>query len=110
MSCIGNNFDGRPQITLPGGALSAPQIQGLSKHARKILASQTQPVGPTLFMGNLGFEATPDSVRGMIEAHELVRNSKGKTPSGVDGDNGTPQKSLKKVRMGTFEDSGLCKG
>lgn len=73
-------------------------------------------------MGNLGFEATEESVRAMIEAHERSREakSKGKQKKESDDDDDksdaeeestpTGPPSLKKVRMGTFEDSGLCKG
>lgn len=109
MISLGNNFDGRPQPALADGSPTIPQPAGLSKYARKILANQKQPGGPTLFMGNLGFEATAESVRDMIEAHEVVRVAKGKKNSSEEaGDSTIP--SLKKVRMGTFEDSGLCKG
>ena len=87
---------------------------------------QKQPPGPTLFFGNLGFEVTEESIRQLLEAH---RKNPVETPTGDqaenldhgEGDDGSKPvpkgKSLKKedkwirkIRMGTFEDSGKCKG
>ena len=75
---------------------------GVSKTAQKILRSQKQPAGPTLFFGNLGFETTEQSIRDMLNSH---RNK-------LEGDESSEEKGrwIRKVRMGTFEDSGKCKG
>ena len=90
--------------------------------SQKILAGQKQPPGPTLFFGNLGFEATEDSIRELLEAH---RKKPAEPPAGGEGaesgddeeeDGGSKVKSrkedkwIRKIRMGTFEDSGKCKG
>lgn len=97
---------------------------GLTKVAQKILAAQKQPPGPTLFFGNLGFEVTEDSIRQLLEAH---RKKPVKAPAGDGGDEISsddeeedskskgkePKKEdqwIRKIRMGTFEDSGKCKG
>ena len=100
---------------------------GLTKVAQKILGAQKQPPGPTLFFGNLGFEATEDSIRQLLEAH---RKKPAGTPAGADGDESVDDeeeddvskvksigkgsqkedKWIRKIRMGTFEDSGKCKG
>ena len=97
---------------------------GLTKTAQKILAAQKQPPGPTLFFGNLGFEATEDSIRQLLEAH---RKKPVETPTGDDKDESAEDeeedgdskvksrgkkedKWIRKVRLGTFEDSGKCKG
>ena len=80
-----------------------------------------------MFFGNLGFEVTEDSIRQLLEAHR-------KKPAGVPaGDSGgesadsekegdcskvksggkglqKEDKWIRKIRMGTFEDSGKCKG
>ncbi|KAF8306794.1 hypothetical protein DL93DRAFT_2088515 [Clavulina sp. PMI_390] len=153
----GDDFVGRPTITgaiastadgadpsalsiLPEGANSS-----LSRFAQKVLKRQKQPAAQTLFMGNLGFEATADSIRSFIETHEkardakeaakkkkaelaaakLDRKNKGKDieleqEDGADdvseekpdaeGDSAGKEPSLVKVRVGTFEDSGNCKG
>ena len=97
---------------------------GLTKTAQKILGAQKQPPGPTLFFGNLGFEVTEDSIRQLLEAHRKKKATA--TPADNDGDDGAddgeddtkakqkgPQKEdkwIRKIRMGTFEDSGKCKG
>ena len=78
----------------------------MSKTAQKILRSQKQPPGPTLFLGNLGFETTQDSIREMLSAHRNV------PPAGDDAEktSAQPDKWIRKIRLGTFEDSGKCKG
>ncbi|KAH0840196.1 hypothetical protein J3R83DRAFT_1197 [Lanmaoa asiatica] len=93
--------------------------KSLSKTAQKILRTQKQPPAPTLFLGNLGFETTEGSIRELFEAHRYwAHRDKGK---GVDvkmeerdqGDGeGAKSKDvwIRKIRMGTFEDSGACKG
>jgi hypothetical protein len=100
-----------------------PKI-GLTKTAQKILAAQKQPPGPTLFFGNLGFEATEQSIQQLLEAH---RKKPVETPAVDDKDESADDeeddedskvksrgkkedKWIRKVRLGTFEDSGKCKG
>lgn len=106
--------------------LNASNAQpGHSKTAQKILSAQKQPPIPCLFLGNLGFEATEQSIRDMIEGHtRAVQSSASKSKKkniekdadllGLEeGDTSQPQDvsaGIKKVRMGTFEDSGSCKG
>ena len=71
-----------------------------------------------MFLGNLGFETTDDSIRQLLEAH---RKKPTEIPVGDDGDEeeaddskvksrGKEDKWIRKIRMGTFEDSGKCKG
>jgi len=108
--------------TLPSKSGAPKTI--LTKTAQKTLAGQKQPPGPTLFFGNLGFEATEDSIRQLLEAH---RKKPAKTPVGDDGEGPSEEDStskvtpkgeepkkedrwIRKIRMGTFEDSGKCKG
>ena len=99
-----------------------------SKTAQRILAAQKQPPGPTLFFGNLGFEATEDSIRQLLEAHRKkpVKTTVGDggegSSSGGEGRDGKlkvtskereskkEDRWIRKIRMGTFEDSGKCKG
>lgn len=81
-----------------------------SKRAQKILRVQKQSPAPTLFFGNLGFETTEASIRELLEAHRLIkRHGKGKEAPTEVGDK-PKDVWIRKVRMGTFEDSGLCKG
>lgn len=57
------------QVTssLPGGKT------GLTKTAQKILRSQKHAPGPTLFLGNLSFNSTQESVREMLERSAVAR-------------------------------------
>ncbi|KDN50884.1 hypothetical protein RSAG8_00511, partial [Rhizoctonia solani AG-8 WAC10335] len=83
-----------------------------SKTAQKILAAQKQPAAQTLFMGNLPFETKEEDIRQMIEGHGLPSDleTQAKKDEAAKNLGGKPQRWLKKIRMGTFEDSGLCKG
>ncbi|KAK4704659.1 hypothetical protein P7C70_g1554, partial [Phenoliferia sp. Uapishka_3] len=72
-----SDFSGRPTVTLPtldasalepGATPGGPQT--LNKTARRILDKQKNAAGPTLFMGNLGFETTVDEIREMFDAHQ----------------------------------------
>ena len=75
-----------------------------TKTAQKILRSQKQPAGPTLFLGNLGFETTEEAIRTLFTQHrelKVVAEDEEKKPA---------DKWIRKIRMGTFEDSGKCKG
>ncbi|KAI0254734.1 hypothetical protein BJV78DRAFT_1273808 [Lactifluus subvellereus] len=115
----GDSFEGRP---LKPGLLQHDdaEVQGKtqSKFARKILSAQKQPPAPTLFFGNLGFEATVDSIRGLLEAHRTKKMEKkeksgagtGASESAIDAEAPLKDPWIRKIRMGTFEDSGLCKG
>jgi hypothetical protein len=130
-TAAGDDFTGRPTSTPTGSttensvATAAGPSTGLSRFAQKVLKRQNQPPAPTLFIGNLGFEATADSIREMIEAHERVRNAKAlarmkkQIATTLDEDSASSSEgpseeqnepSLVKVRIGTFEDSGNCKG
>jgi len=91
--------------------------RGQTKFAQKILSAQKQPPAPTLFFGNLGFETTVDSIRGLLEAHREKRNANTITTTATTaesandgGANDDDDPWIRKIRMGTFEDSGLCKG
>ncbi|KAG6854365.1 hypothetical protein C0991_007870 [Blastosporella zonata] len=126
----GDDFTGRPAApgadTAPAGTITH------SKTAQKILRAQKQPPAPTLFLGNLGFETTELDIRQLLEAHR-PKPTKKKAPEGDESASDaeadeekdeekekekkekekkqTPKDVwLRKVRMGTFEDSGLCKG
>lgn len=119
------------------GEVEAGPSTGLTKTAQKILSSQKQPAGPCLFLGNLGFEATEGRIREMFEGHakswaikqaqrereKAKKREKGKSKKDDDDlmDTKEDEKEedevevtvdvgIKKVRMGTFEDSGVCKG
>ena len=67
-------------------------------------------------MGNLPFEATIEKVRSMLEAHKKKRQTKEelapptKAEEGAELEAKKPAKWLRKIRLGTFEDSGKCKG
>ena len=84
---------------------------------------QKQPPGPTLFLGNLDFEATSDAIRELFEAHrkhpkakanaEMQDNgppSYGRDDVGSKGEVKHEKDWIRQIRIGTFEDSSKCKG
>ena len=88
-----------------------------SKTAQKILKAQKQPPGPTLFLGNLGFETTVAEILEMLNAHrspsagkKQANHPKEDKDGSKEAANSQPNSWIRKVRMGTFEDSGSCKG
>lgn len=54
---------------VPANGTSAPP-QTLNRTARKILNRQRNPAGPTLFLGNLGFETVVDDIRDMFDRNQ----------------------------------------
>ncbi|GAA5892413.1 uncharacterized protein JCM6883_007348 [Sporobolomyces salmoneus] len=52
-----------------GTGTTAPP-QTLNRTARKILNRQKNPAGPTLFIGNLGFETVVDDIRDMFDRNQ----------------------------------------
>ncbi|KAJ7129258.1 hypothetical protein C8R44DRAFT_776293 [Mycena epipterygia] len=108
----GDDFTGRPAAPgVEAAANGSEPPKTHSKTAQKILRAQKQPPAPTLFLGNLGFETTDISIRGLFEAHRPIKK-KAKTEDGTSEEKpeADKEKWIRKVRMGTFEDSGLCKG
>lgn len=91
----GSDFGGRPTIDATARALAEGNLAastgeeqqqngldgiigkkgktGLTKTAQKILRAQKHPPGPTLFIGNLSFNATEEGVRDMIERSAASR-------------------------------------
>jgi RNA recognition motif-containing protein len=95
----------------------------MSKTSKKILSTQKNPPAQTLFIGNLGFETVEDDIRQLFLAHRDKGKQKAKATEGEEtaenlpstdpsGESKAPVEDifLRKVRMGTFEDSGKCKG
>ncbi|KAJ7228224.1 hypothetical protein GGX14DRAFT_486611 [Mycena pura] len=111
----GDNFEGRPAV--PGTDAAGSSKVTLTKSAQKILRVQKQPPAPTLFLGNLPFETTEEVIRELFDAHRPSVKKAGKVKSEDDEDQDPDQDQnkvkdawIRKVRMGTFEDTGLCKG
>lgn len=105
----GGDFTGRPAVAgLESEAGPKGSNIGMSRTAQKILRVQKHPVGPTLFFGNLSFETTEDSLRKMLVMHWKQKAPEQETDQAVPAEN--PNAWIKKIRMGTFEDSGKCKG
>ncbi|EKM59782.1 uncharacterized protein PHACADRAFT_137996 [Phanerochaete carnosa HHB-10118-sp] len=110
----GDDFTGRPaataQLEASEGSDARTALTGHSKTAQKILKSQKQPPASTLFLGNLGFETTEQSVRDLFTRNRVAKVDGGNEDA--DADKPEPKKDqwIRKVRMGTFEDSGKCKG
>lgn len=122
----GDSFEGRPSASIQAPeaeagntesteiAKAAGAAPGLSKWAQKTLKAQKQPPAPTLFLGNLGFETTEASIRQLLEAHRPKEKEKAVEPE-IEGHDEVAapmvvDKWIRKIRMGTFEDSGKCKG
>ncbi|KAF8076698.1 hypothetical protein FPV67DRAFT_428584 [Lyophyllum atratum] len=112
----GDDFTGRPAA--PGADVATTGTVTHSKTAQKILRAQKQPPAPTLFVGNLGFETTEQDIRQLLEAHRTVKKKSKKDDDASSEDEADKKDKqdkpkdlwLRKIRMGTFEDSGLCKG
>lgn len=100
----------KPGMSLDGLPTEA-RGRGQTKFAQRVLSAQKQPPAPTLFFGNLGFETTIESIRALLEAHR-VKEKRNAAPSEstTNDDDGANDPWIRKIRMGTFEDSGLCKG
>ena len=117
----GDDFNGRPAPSADAdtGASAKPNLSGHTKTAQKILRAQKHPAGPTLFLGNLGFETTEQSIRQLFDSHRAKPPAKPQPGAGdpdsdaeesADADADATKPWIRKVRMGTFEDSGKCKG
>ncbi|KAI0268214.1 hypothetical protein BC834DRAFT_923290 [Gloeopeniophorella convolvens] len=75
----GGDFKGRPEKPdAPADSAVSPALR-MSKTAKKILAAQTKPPAPTLFFGNLGFETTEESIKGLLQAHRAKSSSTPRT-------------------------------
>lgn len=102
----GTDFRGRPGLDATAAELggSAGGRTGLTKTAQRILRAQKNPPAPTLFMGNLSFETKEQDIRTLLEnsARSRVAEAEEGAPP--------PSAGIRKIRMGTFEDSGKCKG
>lgn len=116
----GGDFTGRPSTSTKTedgeNADAKPSLTGHTKTAQKILKVQKQPAGPTLFFGNLGFETTEDSIRDLLTRHRAKQVKAEDEAEDMEKEKETekeaPKKDawIRKIRMGTFEDSGKCKG
>jgi hypothetical protein len=99
----------KPGMSLDGLPTEA-RGRGQTKFAQRVLSGQKQPPAPTLFFGNLGFETTIESIRALLEAHRVKAKRNAAPSESTTNDDGANDPWIRKIRMGTFEDSGLCKG
>lgn len=113
----GDDFTGRPAAIAGETQFSDPTLahKTHSKTAQKILRAQKQPPAPTLFFGNLGFDTTDDSLRQLLDAHRppqlKQKAEQGTNDEEKEKEGKTKQDNwIRKIRLGTFEDSGVCKG
>lgn len=110
----GSDFTGRPGLdvmALTGAHGASGGRTGLTKTAQKILQAQRNPAGPTLFMGNLSFETTEAAIRELLDGSAQRRYLQEHENDAEDArDADPPGAGIKKIRMGTFEDTGKCKG
>ena len=124
----GNDYAADPNARTP-----KPDRPKADPMAAGILKRQQHPEGPTLFMGNLPFDATEEAIRDMIEEHAAEPVPKPATdkdegedeeteevkeggeeeadkPTEPENTRGGKKSGLRKVRLGAFEDTGRCKG
>ena len=124
----GNDYAADPNARTP-----KPDRPKADPMAAGILKRQQHPEGPTLFMGNLPFDATEEAIRDMIEEHaaepipvakpaaegdedeetEEVKEGgeeEADKPTEPENTRGGKKSGLRKVRLGAFEDTGRCKG
>lgn len=109
----GSDYTGRPGLdptALAHGTSSSAGRTGLSKTAQKVLHAQRNPPGPTLFMGNLSFETTEDAIRELLDGSAQRRYLQAHGKEDAEEGEEPPGAGIKKIRMGTFEDTGKCKG
>lgn len=110
----GSDYTGRPGLdvtALTGVHGASGGRTGLTKTAQKILQAQRNPAGPTLFMGNLSFETTEAAIRELLDGsaqRRYLQEHENDPEDTRDAD--PPGAGIKKIRMGTFEDTGKCKG
>lgn len=109
-----SDFTGRPSSTalppLDPSALIQPRVgvptdqstpQTLNKLARKILDRQKNAAGPTLFIGNLGFETTVDIIRQMFDAHQRAA---GAWVAKTKGEEGTKKEEVNVEEEGAADE------
>ncbi|THH32760.1 hypothetical protein EUX98_g1464 [Antrodiella citrinella] len=105
----GDDFEGRPSTSAAATEEKANAATA-TKTAQKILRVQKQPPGPTLFFGNLGFETTDQSLKELLTRNHTRPNAPKKKDDDETPVEHVKEKWLRKIRMGTFEDTGKCKG
>lgn len=106
----GSDFRGRPGLDTHAAELGSDATQGrtgLTKTAQRILRSQKNPPAPTLFMGNLSFETKESDIYDLLDGSAFRRHEEA---AASDETNVQATAGIRKVRMGTFEDTGKCKG
>ncbi|TIA90616.1 hypothetical protein E3P77_02205 [Wallemia ichthyophaga] len=101
-----SNFEGRPKPQLPEGIADE---KDLSKFSRKILSSQQNKPNPTLFFGNLSFDTTQESIKNWLVSN-AEKHHKRQIEQNKAGADDKLDVGIKRVRLGTFPDSGKCKG
>ncbi|WFD43920.1 Nucleolar protein 13 [Malassezia psittaci] len=114
----GSDYTGRPGLdpsVTSNDAILGGGRTGLTKTAQRILHAQRNPPAPTLFVGNLSFETTEESIRELIEGSAQRRKQQdGDQDRSDDAENNSNSNAssagIKKIRMGAFEDTGKCKG
>ncbi|KAL7416185.1 hypothetical protein BDY24DRAFT_413086 [Mrakia frigida] len=63
---LGSDFSSRP---ITPATVALPENKTKSRTVQALLAKQKNAAGTSLFVGNLGFEATEESLRTLIEEH-----------------------------------------
>ncbi|WFC99696.1 Nucleolar protein 13 [Malassezia yamatoensis] len=114
----GSDYTGRPGLDLSvtsNDSILGGGRTGLTKTAQRILHAQRNPPAPTLFVGNLSFETTEESIRELFEGSAQRRKKQDMDQDPSDDTENDPNLNassagIKKIRIGAFEDTGKCKG
>lgn len=85
-------------VTTMGGAVAEGPNQTLNKTARKILDRQRNQPGPTLFIGNLGFETEVEDIRGMFDAHQRAAGAWAPKIKVIEKEDGKMEVELEEVK------------
>ncbi|GAA5927304.1 uncharacterized protein JCM15063_005859 [Sporobolomyces koalae] len=89
----------------PGtGTGTAAPPQTLNRTARKILNRQKNPPGPTLFLGNLGFETVVDDIRDMFDRNQKRSREWGQKTKEEKKEKKASSKGKKKREEGQDDD------
>ncbi|QRW01759.1 RNA recognition motif protein [Ceratobasidium sp. AG-Ba] len=107
------NLDGRRLLIKNGGDFTGrPEASKTSNRLEEQLPESSTARGSSTAHSKTAQKILGGYIRQMIEGHGLSNDleEQAKREGAAKNPGGKPLRWLKKIRMGTFEDSGLCKG
>ncbi|KAH9808687.1 hypothetical protein DFH28DRAFT_1037798 [Melampsora americana] len=95
-----NDYSGRPvKVHQNFENLLGVEPNSVDKKSLKVLNKQSKPPLACLFLGNLSFESTSESIMKHFRLNHQHSTSNQEEDPGI-----------RQIRLGTFEDTGKCKG